>query len=443
MSATAPGLIIAAPASGCGKTLVTLALLRHCRNAGIAAASAKVGPDYIDPAFHSAASGRPCLNLDPWAMRHATVRALLSVLGRDSRVIVCEGVMGLFDGATATEGSTADLAALTGWPVVLIVDTRAQAASAAAVVFGFARLRADVHVAAVIFNRVAGEKHLTVLREAVLRATPEVTVLGGLPREEGLRLPERHLGLVQAVEHPDLDRFLDDAAAILERHVAVGTLLSLAKAAVGVDPAAAPAVPLPPLGQRIAVASDAAFAFSYPAVLAGWRAAGAEIVTFSPLADEAPDADADAVYLPGGYPELHNQRLAANEHFLDGLVAAARRGAVIFGECGGYMVLGEGLIDADGTRHAMAGLLPLTTSFAAPRLHLGYRTARLLGEGSPLGPPGRGFRGHEFHYAKIVSEAGADPLFAVADAQGQQLGHTGLARGRVAGSFIHLIDQFD
>jgi cobyrinic acid a,c-diamide synthase len=197
-------------------------------------------------------------------------------------------------------------------------------------------------------------------------------------------------------------------------------------------------VPVPPPGQRIALAADIAFAFTYPATVAGWRAAGAEVRAFSPLADEAPAADADVVVLPGGYPELHAGRLASAARFLDGLRAAATRGAAILGECGGYMVMGRGLVDADGTRHEMAGLLPLETSFAERRLHLGYRRVTTLGE-TALGPVGCRFRGHEFHFARATEEGPAEPLFAVRDARGKDLGTVGLRVGGVAGSFIHLI----
>jgi cobyrinic acid a,c-diamide synthase len=250
-------------------------------------------------------------------------------------------------------------------------------------------------------------------------------------------MPSRHLGLVQAGEQVDLDARIAAAADWLDPAVELDALAELARPA---DlPAGTPAPQLPPLGQRIAVACDKAFAFAYESVLDGWRAAGTEVWPFSPLADEAPDADADAVYLPGGYPELHAGRLAANTRFLDGVRAAARRGAWVFGECGGYMVLGSGLIDAEGARHAMAGLLQVETSFAAPRLHLGYRTLETACE-TPIGPAGTRLRGHEFHYAETIAETGA-PFARAGDAQGRDRGPTGLVEGTVAGSFLHLIDQ--
>jgi cobyrinic acid a,c-diamide synthase len=433
------GLILAAPASGSGKTTLTLALLRHFRRRGMTIASAKAGPDYIDPAFHSAASGSPCLNLDAWAMRRETIAALVASLERRASLVLCEGAMGLFDGAGQSgRGSTGDLAALTGWPVVLVVDVAGQAGSAAALLRGFISHRPDVPVAGVIFNRVGGPRHAAMLENSVRTALPDLPILGHVPRQAELALPERHLGLVQAAEHPDLDGFLDRAAERVSAAIDLDRLVGLARES---RLAALPAAqPLPVLGRRIAVARDVAFAFAYPAMLEGWRSAGAELLPFSPLNDEAPAADADAVFLPGGYPELHAGRLAANRDFLAGLAAAAGRGATIYGECGGYMVLGRGLIDAAGTRHAMAGLLPLETSFAERRRQLGYRRAKLPAAG-PLGQAEARFRGHEYHYATILDEGEGAPLFTLADADGDDLGAAGRIAGRVMGSFLHVVDR--
>jgi cobyrinic acid a,c-diamide synthase len=267
-------------------------------------------------------------------------------------------------------------------------------------------------------------------------------VLGALPQAAELQLPDRHLGLVQAAEHPELDAFLGQAAEFAERHLDIDALIESARPCRLAPEPFAPVLPppiLPPLGQRVAVARDTAFAFAYPFVLDGWRAAGAEIATFSPLGDEAPDAGADAIYLPGGYPELHAGRLAANTRFLEGLRAAAARGAVVYGECGGYMTLGRGLIDAQDRRHAMAGLLPVETSFAEPGLHLGYREAELVAEG-PLGPAGARFRGHEFHFARLVADEGEAPLFHCRDARGAETSAMGGRIGPVMGSFLHLVD---
>jgi cobyrinic acid a,c-diamide synthase len=435
MSAPAPGVVIAAPASGSGKTSATLAILQALRTAGRRVASCKVGPDYIDPAFHAAASGRACLNLDPWAMRPETIAMLIDQTTRDADLVLVEGVMGLFDGAGDGTGSTADLAALTRWPVVLVVDASGQGESAAATIQGFRDYRVDVEIAAVIFNRVGGVRHRELLERAA--ASVGVACLGALPRGPELALPDRHLGLVQAREHGDLGHFLERAGRWAARHIDLEAFERLARRAT-LDLSVA-AAPIPPLGQRTALASDDAFAFAYPHWIEGWRRAGVEILPFSPLADEAPNESADAIYLPGGYPELHGGRLAANGNFLDGLCAAAARDAAIYGECGGYMVLGDGLVDRDGMRHEMAGLLPLETSFERPKLHLGYRALTLARDGA-LGRVGAEFRGHEFHYATIVSETANAPLFAAADSAGRNLGPCGAARGRTMGSFMHLID---
>lgn len=438
------GLIIAAPTSGSGKTTITLGLLRALRRKGIDVASAKIGPDYIDPAFHAAATGRACVNLDSWAMRPETLAATLD---DPSDFTIAEGVMGLFDGAhlgtapaALADGSTASLARLTGWPVLLVVDAGKQAQSIAALTDGFARFDPDVCLAGVILNKVGSEKHETMLRQALTAAGH--AVLGAVRSDKQIARPSRHLGLIQAGEHPDLEGFLEAAADRMEKDLDLHAIMASASHRTITTGAAPSRPPLPLLGQRIAVARDAAFAFSYPHVLDGWRHAGAELSFFSPLADEAPAGNADAVYLPGGYPELHAGRLAGAEHFLDGLRAAATGGAKIYGECGGYMTLGAALIDADGISHRMAGLLPHETSFAEPKRHLGYRIASLLAD-TPLGPAGSIWRGHEFHYAATVGATGNASLFRITDASGSDLGEIGARIGAVFGSFMHLIDHAD
>lgn len=445
----AAGAVIAAPSSGSGKTTLTLGLLRHFARESVAVSSFKVGPDYIDPGFHAAASGRACLNIDSWAMRPQTVGKLFAQAAAGAEIVIGEGVMGLFDGAQSTPGtpagtatgSTADTAALLGLPVILVVDAGAQAQSAAATVHGFATFRADVTVSGVIFNRVGSDRHAQMLRDAA--APLGIPVLGCVPRTPDITVPDRHLGLVQASEMAALETFLDAAADLVSEHLDMARLKSILKSilrAAENDGADAASLPIPPLGQRISVAAGDAFRFAYPHVLEGWRREGAEISTFSPLADDAPDADADAVYLPGGYPELHAGRLASNNGFLGGLRDAASRGAALYGECGGYMVLGETLTDAEGETHRMAGLLPLETSFAERRMHLGYRNAVVAADGL-LGAAGRVYGAHEFHYASTVRLDGADALFTVSDAAGTDLGPAGARRGNVAGSFIHLIDR--
>jgi cobyrinic acid a,c-diamide synthase len=258
-----------------------------------------------------------------------------------------------------------------------------------------------------------------------------IPVLGALPRRGDMALPERHLGLVQAAEHPDLDRAIADYAVFLRAHADLPAIRSAAAGGKG----QAGRLPPPP-AQRIAIARDAAFSFLYPHLLAGWAQAGAQILPFSPLADEAPAEDADLVWLPGGYPELHASRIAAAHAFLSGLRRHAQTRPV-HGECGGYMVLGEALVDASGERHAMAGLLGLVTSYAQRRMHLGYRHAELLAPVAGLAT-GTRLRGHEFHYSTIVTQTDA-PLARVTDAEGQAVPETGSHRGHVTGSFFHMI----
>jgi cobyrinic acid a,c-diamide synthase len=318
-----------------------------------------------------------------------------------------------------------------------VLDVSGQAQTAAAVAQGLARFRKDVRVAGVILNKVASPRH-----EALVRAGMEeagLRVLGALPRRDAVALPERHLGLVQAEELPRLTAMLAATGEFISAHC---DLTALRAAARGPGAAAAgPAARVPPPGERIALARDAAFSFVYPHLLADWRAGGATILPFSPLADQAPDPTATVCWLPGGYPELHAGRLAAAETFRSALAGFARQRPV-HGECGGYMVLGQGLVAADGARHRMAGLLGLETSFARRRMHLGYRLARPLW--SLPGLQGAvTLRGHEFHYATILSQPDA-PLAEVSDASGAAVAETGSFRpqadgGLVSGTFFHLM----
>jgi len=434
---SARGLVVAAPRSGSGKTTITLALIAALRRRGWAVRAAKSGPDYIDPAFHAEASGAPVINLDSWAMPPALLDGLAADGAASAELLIVESAMGLFDGIAAPpgrSGAAADIAARLRLPVLLVLDVSGQSQSAAAVARGFMTHDPAVTVAGVLLNRVGSERH----REAVTAAIQAIglPVLGALPREPALALPERHLGLVQASEQGALPALLHQLADAAERRF---DLDGITRLAAPVPPASAAVRQLPPPGQRVALASDAAFSFVYAHLLSGWRAGGAEIVPFSPLADEAPPDECDSCWLPGGYPELHAGRLAAACTFRAGLARFARDRPV-HGECGGYMVLGRGLEDADGVRHPMAGLLGHATSFARRRLHLGYREAALLAE-CPIGTAGAVLRGHEYHYATIT-EAGADePLCDLRDGLGNILGPAGGRRGRVSGSFFHVIAE--
>ena len=428
----ANGLIIGAPRSGSGKTTVTLGLLAALRARGLAVAPAKTGPDYIDRAILARVAGREAINLDPWAMRPARLKALAADHAADADLLLVEGVMGLFDGAADGTGSTGDLAATLQLPVVLVVDAERQGQSIAALVQGFARFRPDVEVAGVIVNRVATTRHEQMLLAAL--APLGIPVLGILPRRDSLVLPERHLGLVLPDEVAAFDSVVAAAAEIVEQFVDLNRLLAISG---HFSQQNAPYVAIPshlnPLGQRIAIARDDAFAFIYPHLLADWRAQGAELSFFSPLADESSNMNADAVFLPGGYPELHSARLAAATSFHAGLVAARDRGALLYGECGGYMVLGETLTDKAGITHRMAGLLPVSTDISRPRRTLGYR--RLTQRHIATWP--QHLLGHEFHYS---SGTAATPLFQATDALGTPLPPMGAVVGRVMGSYAHVID---
>jgi cobyrinic acid a,c-diamide synthase len=433
------GLMIAAPRSGSGKTTVTLGLLRAFKRRGVDVVGLKSGPDYIDPAFHAAASGREGVNLDSWAMPPELLAALAAQVSADCGLMLCEASMGLFDGVPATSGrsgASADVAAALGAPILMVIDVTGQAQSAAAVVKGCASYDRRLGVAGVVVNRVGSERHRRLVVDAI-EATG-IPVIGALPRNDKVALPERHLGLVQAGETEALDARLETIADFVEAHVDCDRVLALAAEIALVSPAPR-AVALRPPGQRIALARDAAFSFIYPHLVQGWRAAGAEIAFFSPLADEPPPADCDVCWLPGGYPELYAGRLAAAARFRDGLRVFAET-RPMHGECGGYMVLGESLVDATGAVHQMAGLLGVETSFKKRRLTLGYREARLAGA-CALGPKGAAYRGHEFHYATIASSERDEPFATVRDAYGTASAPAGSRRGRVTGSFFHVIAE--
>ncbi len=430
MVSEARGFIIGAPRSGSGKTTLTLGLIHALSGRGYGVTAAKTGPDYIDLAHLGAAAGRQAVNLDPWAMSPDRLRHLAHRQAEGADLLVVEGVMGLFDGAADGRGSTADLAMTLGLPVVLVVDAGRQSQSVAALVHGFATWRAGLEVAGVILNRVATTRHERLLTRAL--AETGVRLIGAVPRDAQLAMPERHLGLVLPGEVEGMAALRERAGAMARDYLDLEALVTLARP---VGEAASKAAGLAPLGQRIAVARDAAFAFLYPHILGDWRAAGAEILPFSPLADEGPDEGADAVFLPGGYPELHAAELSAARNFASGLRAAAERGALVYGECGGFMAMGEVLFDKEGRPHEMAGLLPVITRIDRPRRVLGYR--KLAHEGV-LPWPAR-LMGHEYHYSSSAPFDGP-PLFIATDAEGNAQPPMGLRIGRVMGSYAHVID---
>lgn len=437
---TARAIIVGAPRSGSGKTSVTIGLLRAMQRRGVKVRGAKSGPDYIDPGFHAAATGEDGVNLDSWAMPPGLLAALLGGQADGADAVVIESAMGLFDGIPAEpgrSGAAADMARLFGVPVLLVLDVSGQSQTAAAIAKGFASYDPGVKIAGVVLNRLGSERHRRLAGEAI--EALGLPVVGAVMRDASLTLPERHLGLVQAGEHADIDAHIEKLADVMERSIDIDRVLELMTPLEpeGGDMSSA----LPPPGQRIALAQDAAFSFVYPHVARHWREAGAEIVPFSPLADEAPDAGCDVCWLPGGYPELHAGKLASAENFRAGVTRFSATKPV-HGECGGFMVLGDGLVDAEGVRHRMLGLLSHATSYAERKMNLGYRRARMKAA-SALGPAGMTVRGHEFHYSRVIEPGADEALAEIADGQGNALGASGARRGNVSGTFFHAIARAD
>ncbi|MEL0285884.1 MAG: cobyrinate a,c-diamide synthase [Paracoccaceae bacterium] len=428
------GILISAPSSGTGKTTVMLGLLRAFSDMGLRVQPFKSGPDYIDPAFHHAAARKASFNLDSWGMDEALMNTIVAE-GEDADIAIAEGSMGLYDGV-ATKGasgfgSSAETAVRFGWPVILVVDVSGQAQSAAATALGFMKYMPDLPFGGVILNRVASPRHERLARLGMDQAG--IKVLGVLPRRGDLALPERHLGLIQAIEHPDLEQAISNYAGFLGEHVDLEAIRAVAQ---GRNAPKVGRLVRPP-AQRIALARDAAFSFTYPHLLKAWRSEGAEILPFSPLNDDLVP-DADLVWLPGGYPELHAGTLAGANRFLTSLRKHAATKPV-HGECGGYMALGTTLIDKEGVAHKMAGLLGVVTSYEKRKFHLGYRQA-VLQEAVIGYQRGSRLRGHEFHYSTILEEPDA-PLAQVTDADGNLVSETGSLRGHVSGTFFHMISE--
>ena len=452
----ARGLILAAPSSGSGKTSLTFGLLAALRARGTAAQGFKTGPDYIDPQFHRIATDRPCPNLDPWAMRPETILETLQLGSENADLCLIEGVMGLFDGVTGPAGtvgivstagigdnaSTAALAKSLDLPVVLIVDAKGQSQSVAALVRGFADFDPGLRLAGVILNRVGSDRHQALLSEALATHLPQVTVLGAVPRLPWLEWPGRHLGLTLPNELPDMPAQAYRLGQLLPGCIDLDALQRAAAPLPdrGQSTDALPTGPTHtgpglgfPAGARVAIARDEAFSFVYP----HWLGSGeARVETFSPLANEGVPEGSDFIFLPGGYPELQAERLAAADVFLASLREHHARATPIYGECGGYMVLGQAMT-VNGTRHAMAGLLPVVT-------HYSEGAARRLGYRSMTAPEdfwaGPRLRGHEFH-ASTAQELEPANLFNAWDSSDKNLGRQGHRNGNTLGSYLHIIDR--
>ena len=432
--------LIAAPASGSGKTLVSLALTALARRRGAAIQTFKVGPDYLDPQLLSAASGRPCRNLDPLLCGEAWVQRSFHRHAAAVDLALVEGVMGLFDGrGPSSEGSSAHVAQLLQLPVVLVVEASRQAGSLAALVRGFRDHQPGLQLAGVVLNGVGSERHHALLAEAL--AAIHVPLFGALPRHDSLQLPSRHLGLLPAHELGDLQERLGAWAELAERHLQLELLWPLLQrpesAAATADPADAAAEPPPPAPESvpIAIASDAAFHFRYPEAEELLEQQGLQVQPWSPLADEALPTGCRALVLPGGYPELHAEQLAAGQRSLAALRLAHRSGLPIYAECGGLLLLGQQLHDGQGRAHAMAGVLPF--SAARGGLSLGYRTATALRD-SLLLRRGEQLCGHEFHRWQLQhTAAAADPLWQL-EGWGFPGRPEGWHRPQLHASWLHL-----
>ncbi|GAB6062058.1 cobyrinate a,c-diamide synthase [Deferrisoma palaeochoriense] len=426
--------VIAAPWSGSGKTTVTLGLLSALRARGLAVQAFKAGPDYIDPAHHARVTGRPSVNLDTWMIPRATNRRLFWRAAEGADVAVVEGVMGLFDGVDGRrpEGATAHLARVLGLPVVLVVDARSMARSAAALVRGFASFPPRVPIVGVIWNRVGSPSHRRILDEALADAGLP-TSLGALPRSPEVALPERHLGLVTPEDAPAPEGWAEALGRWVEAQVDVDRLLDRTPP----PPPRQGAAPRPKRPTRtIAVARDAAFCFYYDENLRILERSGARIAFFRPLDGDGVPEEADALYLGGGYPEVHAERLAANEAFRSGVRAFHAAGKPIYAECGGFMALCDRLRTPEGRTFRMAGVFAAEARMRQSRFHLGYR--EVVVEGVP-GLDGLTARGHEFHYSELAAPpAGAEAVYRVRNARGEDLGREGYRVGSALAGYIHL-----
>jgi cobyrinic acid a,c-diamide synthase len=433
-----PRLVLAGVSSGAGKTTTTIAVARVLGARGLKVALFKCGPDYLDPTYHARVTGTPSQNLDGWMMGRDAVRDTFAHAARDADVAIIEGVMGLFDGESATSeaGSTAEIAKWLGAPVVLVVDASGMARSVAALVRGFASFDPDLNLAGALFNRVGSRGHLDLLRKAL----GQKETLGGLPRDAEHAFPERHLGLVTANDETLPPALLDHWSEAAAEWIDLDRLLTLARSAEPL-PANEERVPAPRSAGfrcRIGVAHDEAFHFYYADNLRRLEDEGAELVRFSPIHDGALPA-VDGVYLGGGYPELFGSALAANAGMRASLKDFAERGGPVYAECGGLMYLATAIETLAGERHQMVGLLPGTAVMHARLRALGYVETETQAR-TILGPAGTRFRGHQFRYSELTLPAGAAPValsYSVRRRRGEEMSREGYGVGNVLASYVH------
>jgi cobyrinic acid a,c-diamide synthase len=433
---TLPRLVIAGTHSGVGKTTATLALLAALKARGHVIQAFKVGPDFIDPGHHTAVTGRPSRNLDGWMLDRATNCETFARAAADAELSIIEGMMGLYDGSSPTNevGSTAELAKQLDVPVLLVIDGSAMARSVAAMVSGYARFDPKVRIVGVLFNRVGSEGHYHLLKLAVEQAT-NVPVVGYLRPDPAVTVTERYLGLVTAVEE-DADTRYSLLAKAAEETVDLERIVELAHACRALTVGERPSVPgQPSCGIRIGVAQDRAFCFYYPDNLDLLRAAGAELVPFSPLEDQVLPA-VELLYLGGGYPELYAKRLTSNYRMRAAIRSFAEQGGVVYAECGGMMYLTSAIHDCDGTAHEMVGLFPAEILMQKSGLTIGYRTVE-FSQSSLLGLSGV-VRGHEFHSSMLIRQGPVQYACTLRDAQGVVMGDDGLFVHNTLALYTHL-----
>ena len=429
-------IVIAGTTSGVGKTTLSIGLMGALAQHGLRVQPFKTGPDYIDPSYHTWATGEFSRNLDTWLLSRDGVLELFTraIPGKD--IAVVEGVMGLYDGCSSLkeEGSTAELAKLLGAPVILVVDSRKGARSLAAMVAGYQNFDPALNLGGVILNGIGSDEHLRLCREAIEHYT-RVAVLGYLPRCDSLSLPERHLGLIPTVEGAASDEFLKNLVEQCQATLDIPRILGLSEQAIvpRAEPALFPAVPKPTIA-RIAVAKDKAFSFYYQDSLDLLEAWGAELVPFSPLQDAKLPQDISGLYVGGGFPELYAAELADNKSIRQAIKIAAEGGMPVYAECGGLMYLGRSISDLEGKEYPMVGAVPLSSRIDSPRLSLGYRTVQALGDG-PLLRQGEIVRGHEFHWSVLEKDTDTLNAYRVVDKGRRREGFHSM---NLLASYIHL-----
>lgn len=433
-------IVIAGTRSGVGKTSIATGLMAALAAGGLKVQGFKIGPDYIDPGYHTLATGRPSRNLDTFLTAPADVLEILSRATADADIAIIEGVMGLYDGHKEDgRGSTAAIARLLAAPVLLVLDATSLGQSAAAEVLGYREFDPGLHLAGVILNRVGSEGHLQLLRRAIENYTG-IKVVGWLFKDALPSLPSRHLGLIPAVEQRKIKAILQELAAGVAAGIDLGEIVALAGKAGPLPPGAsegfARAIAKPGARVPVAVARDEAFSFYYQDSLDFLMALGAELIPFSPLHDTALPEEAVGAIIGGGFPEIFLATLADNKSLMDDLRRRVKEGMPLYAECGGLMYLSRGITDLEGRTWELAGIVPADCHMQARLAGLGYREAHLCRD-TILGKKGDVVRGHEFHYSSLNGMGGDFP-FAYAWQVGEKFCYDGYATPGIMASYLHL-----